>query len=102
VFLPERRAKTGGASKLFFAKIEGHTRAYPYLPSRDELEITSSAGANVFRLLLDGGFAGQEWIVREDATHAKTKTYCAREALAAFRAADAPHNPPMQRTGAAV
>jgi hypothetical protein len=102
VFLPERGAKTGGAGKLFFANIQGHTRAYPYLPSRDELEITSSAGANVFRLLIDSGFAGQEWVVREDATHAKTKTYPAQDALASFRPDSAPHNPPPERTAAAV
>jgi len=49
----------------------------------DALSIMPSQDAGIFRALLDSGFTGEEWIVREDATHGKSKSY-ARSALFAL------------------
>ncbi len=79
VLLPSRRdADKDG--RLFFAKISGETRVYPYLDS-DSLELKPSEECDITRRLIDSGFIGREWIVREDAMHRKSKTYARRFAL---------------------
>lgn len=82
VFLPERRRKDR-QRKLFFARMCGHTRAYPFVDSQDTLTIRPPHGSAVLQALIDSHFAGKEWAVREDATHAKSKTYNRAEAFAA-------------------
>jgi hypothetical protein len=72
VFLPGGRGRNG---KLFFARLRGHTRTYPFLPSRDSVTIRPAPGAEVLQALADSHFAGKEWVIREDAEHAKSKTY---------------------------
>jgi hypothetical protein len=71
VFLPDSRRGKG----LFFARIRGPTRAYPFLPGKDSVMIRPSPGSEVLQVLLDSHFVPKEWVVREDATHAKSKTY---------------------------
>lgn len=44
----------------FYARLSGVTRKYPFL-TQDIVELE--------------GFMGKEWIVRDDGTHAKSKTY---------------------------
>jgi hypothetical protein len=85
VFLPGRRGGRGTASRVFFAKLQGLTRAFPYAPSRDTVEITPASAGSVFQMLIDSGFQGREWIVREGATHAKSRTYPAPQAIASYR-----------------
>lgn len=46
--------------RKFYARLSGETRRYPFLAS-DVAQLP--------------GFTGEEWIVRDDATHAKSKTY---------------------------
>ncbi len=72
VFLPGGR---GGKGNLFFARLHGHTRAYPFLPSRDAVTVRPAPGAGALQALVDSPFAGKEWVIREDAEHAKSKTY---------------------------
>jgi hypothetical protein len=67
VFLP-------GREKLFFARLTGHTKIYPFAPGKDVVKLNPSRGAEIVQQLADSGFAGEEWLVREDATHAKSKT----------------------------
>lgn len=82
VFLPGGQGGKGGDGRLFFARIRGRTRTYPFLPSRDTVTLTPSPGCEVIQALLDSRFAGREWAVREDATHAKSKTYQRSDGLA--------------------
>jgi hypothetical protein len=82
VFLPATRRGKDRPGRLFFARIKGHTRTYPFLPSIDSITITPSRGSEVLQALLDSQFTGQEWAVREDATHAKSKTYQRSEVFA--------------------
>jgi hypothetical protein len=82
VFLPRRRHYGRHDGKLFFAKIKGHTQVYPFLASQDSLLLRPSQRSDVIQALIDSHFACKEWVVREDATHAKSKTYARIKALA--------------------
>jgi len=60
---------------LFFARIRGHTQTYPFLPGTDSVAIRPPPDSALLRALRDSHFVAKEWIVRQDATHAKSKTY---------------------------
>jgi hypothetical protein len=68
-------------SRLFFAKVSGNTRVYPFLPS-DNLVLKPSQDSDLTQRLIDSHFACKEWIVREDAAHGKSKTYTREKAMA--------------------
>ena len=72
VFLPPR--VTANDSRLFFGRLRGHTVVYPF-SSGDRFDIEPSAGGRVLQSLVDSRFHPQEWVVRADATHGKSKTY---------------------------
>lgn len=60
----------------FFARIGGQTRVYPFRKGQDTMSIRPApVGPAAFRGLVDSRFAGKTWIVRENAEHAKSKTY---------------------------
>lgn len=71
VYLPESRGRRG----VCFAQVKGRTRVYPFVRTEDVLTITPSADAEALRALLDSQFSAQEWRVRADATHGKSKTF---------------------------
>ena len=72
VFLPPRGS--ANASRLFFGRLKGHTVVYPFSMG-DRFALEPSAGGGVLQPLADSGFYPQEWVVRADATHGKSKTY---------------------------
>jgi hypothetical protein len=72
VFLPPRGS--ANESRLFFGRLRGHTVVYPF-STGDCFAIEASAGGGVLQPLADSGFRLQEWVVRADATHGKSKTY---------------------------
>ncbi|MDB5288873.1 MAG: hypothetical protein JWL69_114 [Phycisphaerales bacterium] len=75
VFLPDTRHGTGRDPRLFYARISGYTRTYPFDSSADSLTIVPSERSLGLQALIDSRFAAREWAVREDATHCKSKTY---------------------------
>lgn len=75
IFLPENRRGKGRPGKWFFARVRGDTRGYPFLSSQDTLAINPSPESEVLQAFVDSHFVATEWIIREDATHAKSKTY---------------------------
>jgi hypothetical protein len=75
VFLPESRRRKGRQGKLFIARLRGHTQRYPFLPGSDSVAIKPSPDSEVLQALQGSHFVAKEWIVRADATHAKSKTY---------------------------
>lgn len=84
VFLPPRNA--ANESRLFFGRLRGHTVVYPF--SRDDrFALEPSAGGGVLQPLADSGFDPQEWVVRADATHGKSKTYSRTDVFPDDRAA---------------
>ncbi|MEX2026835.1 MAG: hypothetical protein WEH44_06030 [Pirellulaceae bacterium] len=83
IFLPGRRSLAG--DKWFYARIGGQTSVYPFLPDRDELSIRPELGPPAISWLAQSHFAGRQWVIRDSAVHAKSKTY-ARHAACAFPA----------------
>lgn len=79
VFLPAKR-RGGRPGKLFVARVNGYTRRYPFVAGLDSMAIRPSPESEVFGMLEESHFAVKEWILRDDARHAKSKTY-AREFL---------------------
>jgi hypothetical protein len=75
VILPDSRCRKSGQRKLFVARLRGYTRRYPFLAGPDSVTIRPSPDSEVLQALRDSHFVAREWIVREDATHAKSKTY---------------------------
>lgn len=75
VFLPEGRRRGGRQGKLFVARLRGYTRRYAFLPGTDLVTIRPWPDSEVLQALRDSHFVAKEWIIREDATHAKSKTY---------------------------
>ena len=73
IYLPPRQVG-GRCERLFVARLAGVARRYPFVDGRDRLTITPSPDAPVFQQLLDSRFAPDEWLVREDGNHAKSKT----------------------------
>jgi hypothetical protein len=79
IFLPRKRRQS--SSNLFFARLHGLTRTYPFLSTQDQLTLRPGRDTDVFRELVASNFVAQAWIVREDATHAKSKTYARSESF---------------------
>jgi hypothetical protein len=71
IFLP--RAKSRGEREVFFGRLGGHMHAYPFLPE-DELTIHPTDQVPILGWLVESEFAGQEWGIRETATHARSRT----------------------------
>jgi hypothetical protein len=82
VFLPKRAGAAPGDGRLFFARLLGRTETYSFLAGKDSVAITPGRADGALRSLLDSQFVGNEWTVRRDATHAKSKTYARADALA--------------------
>jgi hypothetical protein len=75
IFLPGNRRGPGQKGSLFLARLRGTTETYPFLPDKDSMVIKPSRESELTQLLMDSRFAPEEWLIREDATHAKSKTY---------------------------
>jgi hypothetical protein len=72
---PRDRHDRNASGKWFFAKVGGHTRVYPFLAPGDEVTAGPSYSQETLRWVMEAGFSGQEWVIREDSTHARTKTF---------------------------
>ncbi len=74
VFLPGSTRGKATLGRLFFAKMEGESQAYPF-SSTDTLTLRPSSGSPILQALIDSQFVVDEWLIRRDATHAKSKTF---------------------------
>ena len=83
IMLPSNGRSARSRSKMFFTRICGITHVYPFIDGEDRITLHDQADGDVFDALLKSHFAPVEWIVRSNATHAKSKTYN-REELAAL------------------
>jgi hypothetical protein len=75
IFLPRKRRGRRAAGKWFLAKVGGHTRVYPFLPSRDAVTVGPGRSGDALPWISESGFSGQEWSIREDSAHGRTKTF---------------------------
>jgi hypothetical protein len=80
IFLPGSGRRAPG--KVFFARLSGHTETYPFSPG-DVLALDPSPKSQILRALVESRFAVREWVIRADATHARSKTF-ARGAAPGF------------------
>ena len=75
IMLPRNGRPAGGRSKMFYARISGIAHVSPFIGGEDSMAHQVQADGDVFDALLKSHFAPVEWIVRSNATHAKSKTY---------------------------
>jgi hypothetical protein len=80
VYLPRKRGSSNRSGRMFIATISGQTRTYEFQLGRDTLEIkpevTHRGGdREILQQLVESSFVPTEWIIRDDARHAKSKTY---------------------------
>lgn len=73
VFLPRNERDHDG--RAFVAKLHGQTDVYPFFPALDSSTIRPMTNDDAFQELLDSQFVATEWSIRENARHAKSKTY---------------------------
>jgi len=75
VYLPTRQARSDHRRQLFFARLKGYTKSYTFLQHEDSCLIRPARKHPALEALIASQFAPTEWIIRENATHAKSKTY---------------------------
>jgi hypothetical protein len=75
IMLPRKGRRVARGAYMFFARIRGNTVRYPFLAGTDSIAICPQADGDVLHVLLESQFAAHEWIIRSNATHAKSKTY---------------------------
>jgi len=75
IFLPGTSRRKGHKGKVFFARLRGDSKTYPFLHSKDSMTIKPSPDCDILQALTESHFVAKEWIVRADATHARSKTY---------------------------
>ena len=71
IFLPRRRPRAPG--EVFFGRVGGPARTGPF-GDDDSLTLNPAPDAPVIEALIDSGFEGEEWTIREHGTHARSKT----------------------------
>jgi hypothetical protein len=89
IFLPRTSRTKRRKEKLFFARLRGDTKRYPFLLSKDSMTIKPSPDFDILQALTASHFVAKEWVVREDATHARSKTYKTANVLPDMTAAEA-------------
>jgi hypothetical protein len=75
VFLPSDGRGPSATGKWFFAKVGGYTRVYRFLPAGDQVKVGLGRSQEALRRVIESGFTGREWSIREDSRHARTKTF---------------------------
>jgi hypothetical protein len=75
IFLPGTSCRKGRKGKLFFARLRGDTKTYPFLLSKDSMTIKPSRDCDILQTLVESHFVAKEWVVRADASHARSRTY---------------------------
>jgi hypothetical protein len=73
IHLPRKRAEGSEPLRLFHGKLTGVTHSYPFAAS-DTWSLSPMKQAPALKWLLESRFEPQEWVVRPNATHGKSKT----------------------------
>ena len=82
VVLPSTARSKNGSPKMFFARICGGTKVYPFMAGEDTVSVRSQSNGDVFDDLTQSAFIPEKWLVRSNASHAKSKTYSLHEDVA--------------------
>lgn len=73
ILLPSRQVK--GRGRWFVARIRGAAIPVTFQSGRDTIEISPARELPIFQALIDSDFTATHWLIRQDAMHAKSKTY---------------------------
>jgi hypothetical protein len=73
IYLARDARPSATKRKLYFASIKGETRAMPFDAEKDVLTICTTH-IDELQSLRESNFTPTEWLIRENATHARTKT----------------------------
>ena len=75
IYLPGGMGNSPRVQHLFVGRLHGYTKFYDFDPVYDAVRFPPSPRCEVLQSLTDCNFVGSEWVIREDATHGKSKTY---------------------------
>jgi hypothetical protein len=75
IVLPGREGARVSKQKYYVAHLSGDARTFPFLPEQDALRLQPLEGSNHLQWLIDCSFSPTSWLIRDDARHARTKTY---------------------------
>jgi hypothetical protein len=76
VFLPRKASASGRPpGKFFHARITGQTETFAFVKGNDLLTMQPASGDGAVAALVDSNFIAEQWSIRADARHAKSKTY---------------------------
>ena len=78
VFLPDLKGLYLDKSRYYFSKMEGLTYTIPFALDKDIFNIRPNLENPVIRQLADSHFTPEEWAIREEGGHLKSKTYSYR------------------------
>ena len=75
IHLPSRPGVARSRGRWFHARLEGDARTYPFDAARDELTISPVPAHPMLARLVDSGFVGETWAIRDAGTHGRSKTF---------------------------
>ena len=73
IHLPRKLRKQADVPHLFYAILEGEMTSYA--PTLDTLTIQPMPDTDIFRMLYEAHLTIEQWCVRSNARHSKSKTY---------------------------
>jgi hypothetical protein len=73
------RVKRRRNGLVYFGKVRGETAVYSFAKGLDRVSIAPTLHARAFLDLIDSGFRGEEWSIRPDACHGRSKTFARRK-----------------------
>ena len=74
IYLPRHPRRPNTTSKLFHARLSGHTKTYAFVPSEDTLILKPRASCPLVTWLAESNFCAETWSLRSSARHARGKT----------------------------
>lgn len=75
IYLPQKGDQMRQSSQLFYACLGGFTQSFAFDHERDVMHIGQSRNQAIFQLLNESEFNAAEWRLRNDAIHARSRTY---------------------------
>ncbi len=75
IHLPSRPGVARSRGRWFHARLEGEARTYAFEAALDELTIDPVPAHPMLAHLVDSGFIGETWAIRDGGTHGRSKTF---------------------------
>ena len=75
IHLPSRPGAARTRGRWFHARLEGEARFYAFDPALDACEIGPVPAHPTLARLIDSGFRGETWMIRDAGKHGRSKTF---------------------------